>query len=177
LLLTSCVLLCWYSHCEIFLASNQDPYWKLYRRVLLILCNLIYWSVQWQIMLTPRLLQSGNLQIPILLHLVYRVTWFYTDIHYYYFLHSHVHIVFSTLRYPSTQKLINKTDVKMLILCLIVCILIFLSKDHHQVVLMDKYCTRFMVVTHNNGVWNGWLDLLIALLQLLVMTINYNNSQ
>jgi hypothetical protein len=26
LLLTSCVLLCWYSHCEIFLASNQDPY-------------------------------------------------------------------------------------------------------------------------------------------------------
>jgi hypothetical protein len=31
-------------------------------------------------------------------------------------------------------------------------------------------------VNNNNGVWIGWLDLLITPLQLLVITIDYNNS-
>jgi hypothetical protein len=31
-----------------------------------------------------------------------------------------------------------------------------------------------MVVTNNNGVWTGWLDLLPAPLQSLVTTMTYN---
>jgi hypothetical protein len=36
--------------------------------------------------------------------------------------------------------------------------------------------SRFVVVANSNRVLIGWLDLLITSLQLLVITINYNNS-
>jgi hypothetical protein len=32
-------------------------------------------------------------------------------------------------------------------------------------------------VTNNSGFWIGWLDLMALLLQLLLITINYNSSQ
>jgi hypothetical protein len=38
------------------------------------------------------------------------------------------------------------------------------------------YCHVFMVVTNNNGVWIGWLDLLTPSLPSLVITIPHNKS-